>query len=173
MSIVAQRTWNSGPNGPQTVEELRVAMAKLAKSKSGKDLISTKFTDDHIFIGHSGDPKKVAIKLAKLRDKPKSTLLISSMDASAQREVLNWIANVPASRLTYQRGVWTVDNNGTTVQAVNSYDWLTVDLEALKGMDDDDIVKKSRKWLDTAKKAPKIACHFSPTGVPLIYHLDY
>ncbi|MCE3605084.1 hypothetical protein LXA47_15895 [Massilia sp. P8910] len=173
MSIVAQRTWTSGSNGPKTVEELRKAMAKAAGSKSGKDLISTKFTDDHIFIGHSGDAKTLSIKLAKLRERPLSTLLISSMDASAQREVLNWIANVPAARLTYQHGVWTIANAGTTVQAVNSYKWLTVDMDELENMNADDVDKKKRKWLKESTKTPQIACMFSPNGTPLIYHLDY
>jgi hypothetical protein len=169
----ATATWNSGASGPTTVDQLRKKLTELARKKTGKALISDKFTKDHVFSGHAGSPEKLGMALAKLRELPASTLLITSMDVGAQKEVLNWIANVPAAGLTYRGGIWTVANQNTGVAAVTSYKWATVDLPALKGMNRDDVVKKSRVWLTVSTKTPKIACRFAADGTPMIYHLDY
>lgn len=174
MPTPARTTWACGPKGPTTVDALRKALTVLAKKKAGKALISTKFTDDHIFSGHSGDPLKLATALAKLRsDKPLSTLLLSSMDQAAQAEVLNWISKVPAAGLTYGNGTWTIANRNTAVDATKAYKFATVSLADLKGMNRDDVVKKSRNWLKESMKTPKVACQFAADGTPVIYHLDF
>lgn len=170
---MASTTWNAGKDGPKTVDELRKTLETLAKKKKGKALIDAKFTKDHIFAGHAGDPKKIAALLAGYRGRALSTLMVSSMDADAQAEVLNWIKKVPAARLTYANGTWTVATNGTTVDATKAYKFATVDTDALKGMNKDDIEKKSRNWLKESQKTPKVACQFDTDGTPLIYHLDY
>jgi hypothetical protein len=175
MPVEAINTWKCGPSGPNNVDALRAKLTELAKKKAGKDLISTKFTKDHIFAGHGGSVEKLAAMLAKLRDLEKSTLLITSMDKTAQAEVLNWIKKVPARGLTYANGTWTIGKVGTAVPGVASYKWATVDLKAFKGMDPDDRIKKARNWLTISTKTPKVACSFSKDGkgIAVIYHLDY
>ncbi|MDM5178091.1 hypothetical protein PO883_12910 [Massilia sp. DJPM01] len=173
---MATRTWTCGKDGPKTVAELRKKMVALVKNKTSSQLIDSKFTRDHIYAGHSGDVLKLAQMLAKQRDLPLSTLLITSMQATAKAEVLNWIAHIPDAMLTYQRGVWTVNTQGSTVPAVCSYKWVTVNLDELKRMmikQPGDIVKKSREWMKESQKSPAIACQFSGDGSPVIYHLDY
>jgi hypothetical protein len=170
---MASKTWTPSKGGPTTVEELRKELEKLAKKKKGKALIDDKFTKDHIFAGHDGDIKKLASMLAKLRSLPKSTLMISSMDAHSQAEVLNWIKKIPDGRLNYAGGTWTIDTAASAVKAVNSYKFATVDLDALKAMNADDVVKKSRNWLKESTKTPEVACQFDHDGTPLIYHLNY
>lgn len=170
---MASRTWTSGKTGPTTVAELRKAMIALVKNKTSSQLIDAKFTRDHIYAGHSGGTEKLAVMLAKERNLAASTLLISSMQGSAKEEVLNWIARIPDAMLTFNRGVWTVNTQGSTVPAVNSYKWVTVDLEEFKKMNSDDVVKKSRKWMSESLKSPAIACQFAGDGCPVIYHLDY
>ena len=124
-------TWTPKSNCPTTVDQLRKTLADLARKKTGKALIDPKFTTDHLFAGHVGSVLDLAKMLAKLRDLPHSTLMITSMEASAQKEVLNWIQNVPAARLTYGNGTWTIDRFGSAVVAVGSYKFATVDLQAL------------------------------------------
>ncbi|HTX37809.1 MAG TPA: hypothetical protein VME43_22425 [Bryobacteraceae bacterium] len=171
---MASTTWKpNGSGAPTTIEQLREALTKLAKKKMGKALIDDKFTKDHIYAGHDGSIEKLASSLAKLREKSLSTLMISSMDKSAQAEVLNWVKKVPANKVTYRGGTWTISTSDSTVPAVNSYKFATVDLETLKSMNPDDRVKKSRKWLTIALKTPKVACQFAGDGTPMIYHLDY
>jgi len=99
--------------------------------------------------------------------------MISSMDTQAKAEVLNWIRLIPASKLTFNNGTWTINTVGSTVPAVSTYKFATVDLPALKAMNRDDIAKKSRKWLTESQKTVKVACQFGTDGTPLIYHLDY
>jgi hypothetical protein len=173
MGGAAKATWKIKPGGPTTVDALRTELTKLAKKSKGKDLISDKFTKDHVFAGHSGDVLKLAAMLARFREKALSTIMISSMDTTSQAEVLNWIDNVPAGKLTFSNGTWTVATSGTAVAAKHSYSFATVDFEAMKGMNADDIKKKSRNWLKESKKTPKVACQFGTDGTPLIYHLDY
>ena len=170
---MATRTWASGENGPQNHADLRKALHALVSKKTGKQLIDSKFTRDHIYAGHNGATEKLAGMLASQRNLGLSTLLVSSMDASAKEEVKNWIDNIPDAMLTYQRGVWTVNTQGSTVQAANSYKWVTVDAEEMKSLNADDRIKKSRKWLKESQKTPKIACQFAGDGTPVIYHLDY
>lgn len=172
--IAASKTWNCGTSGPQTVDDLRVALRALAKKKSGSKLISSKFKKDHLFCGHEGSPLRLSRLLSRYRSVNFSTLLVSNMELKAQEEVLNWIDKVPASKLTYSNGRWTVDTSGTAVKGKNAYKWATVDKEALAGMNPDDIVKKARNWLTMTKKVPAIACQFdTKDGTPVIYHLDY
>lgn len=171
--MACSKSWACGDKGPKTHKELRAELTKLAKKKKGKQLISAKFTKDHIYAGHNGDVTKLAAALSKLREKSLSTIMITSMDSSAQAEVLNWIANVPDGKLKYNKGTWTIDTAGSTVSAAGSYKFGTVDLEALRGMDKDDVVKKSRHWLTVSTKTPKVACQFESDGTPVIYHLDY
>jgi hypothetical protein len=175
---VAALTWKCGANGPKTVDELRKTLTAMAKKKTGKALIADKFTKDHVFAGHSGDPLKMATMLAKLRKEVNdanklSSLLLSSLDKDAQVEVLNWIAHVPARGLTYSNGTWTVAKAGTAVKAAKPYKFATVSLDDLKGMNRDDVVKKSRKWLTQSMKTPAVACWFGADGTPVIYHLDF
>jgi hypothetical protein len=171
--VVATPQWNAGANGPKTVAELRTALTKKAKAKKGKALIADRFTREHIFAGHSGEPSKMAAMLAKLRGIPASTLILSSMDQSAQAEVLNWIENVPAAGLARNGTTWQIANRGTTVEGTLSYKWATVDWEAYQSINSDDRVKKARNWLKLSQKTPKVACQFGPDGTPVIYHLDY
>lgn len=173
MGVKCSDSWNCGEDGPTTVEELRTALTALAKKKSGAKLISDKFEDDHIFAGHTGDPKKIALLLARLRGKPASSYLTGSIRETAQKEVLNWIDSVPAAKLSYAKGVWSVSRKGTAVQASQAYKFMTVELDEFKGMDPDDVVKKSRKWLTESNKKPKVACLFTSDGTPAIYHLDF
>ncbi|MDQ1816758.1 hypothetical protein RBA41_25990 [Massilia sp. CCM 9210] len=173
---MASRTWPCGEDGPKTVPELRKKMIELVKNKSSTKLIDVKFTRDHIFAGHKGDVLKLAQMLAKQRELAKSTLMITSMQATAKAEILNWIAHIPDAMLTYQRGVWTVNTQGSTVPALYSYKWVTVDLPELKRMmikQPGDIVKKCDNWMTESLKSPEIACQFDYDGTPLIYHLDY
>ncbi|WP_157778624.1 hypothetical protein [Massilia violaceinigra] len=173
---MASRTWPCGEDGPKTVPELRKKMIELVKNKSSSQLIDIKFTRDHIFAGHKGSVEKLAQMLAQQRELPLSTLLITSMQATAKAEVLNWIAHIPDAMLTYQRGVWTVNTQGSTVPAVCSYKWVTVNLDELKRMmrkQPGDIVTKKREWMTESLNSPDIACQFAGDGTPVIYHLDY
>jgi hypothetical protein len=171
---MASTTWKpNGTGAPTTIEQLRETLTKLAKKKTGKGLIDDKFTRDHIFAGHDGSIEKLASALAKLREKSLSTLMISSMDQSAQSEVLNWVKKVPSGKVTYRGGTWTISTSDSTVTAVKSYRFATVDLDALRAMNPDDRVKKSRKWLTVTLKTPKVACQFANDGTPMIFHLDY
>ncbi len=158
---------------PKDVPALKIALKALAKSKSSPALISEKFKTDHEFVGHEGQLQKLGARLAKLRELPKSTIMISSFAATAQAEVQNWIDDVPATVFTLANGTWTVANHGGAVPATKSYKFATIDLVALKGMNSDDVVKKSRKWMTESMKTPKIACVFGADGAPQIYHLDY
>jgi hypothetical protein len=167
------KTWTPEANCPTTMEDFKKALTALAKLRKGKKLISAKFTKDHIFAGHGGDVTKLAAMLAKLRELPNSTIMISSLDATSQAEVLNWIKESPAARFAYSDGTWTILAPGSAVEAANSYKFATVDLEELKGMNSDDVVKKSRNWLTVSQKTPKVACQFDDDGTPVIYHLDY
>ena len=171
---MASATWKPAKNGPTTVEELRKHLTALAKKRTGGKLIATKFAKDHLFLGHTkGDEIKIAAQLASLRSVPLSTLMISSMTASAQAEVLNWIAKVPAGKLTFSNGTWTISNVGSTVPAAGSYKFRTVIMDPSQ-MNRDDIKKKSRKWItNTSIKTPKVACRFDIDGTPMIYHLEY
>ena len=171
--VAAAAQWDAGPDGPKTVDELRKKLTALAKKKKGKQLIADRFTRQHIFAGHKGDPKVLSAMLAKLRDIPASTLLLSSMDQPAQAEVLNWIEKVPAAGLSRNGTIWRVANHGTAVDGMASYNWATVDWEAYQKMNDDDRVKKARNWVKFSTKTPKVACQFSPDGTPCIFHLDY
>jgi hypothetical protein len=166
-------TWTP-PTGkcPKDVKALREALKVKAKAKSG-DLISDKFKKDHVYSGHSGPVTNLGATLAKLRELPLSTLMISSMSGTALKEVLNWIDKAPDNIFTLRGGTWTIANRGGAVDATASYKFATVDLEALKAMNADDRVKKSRKWLTESMKTPKIACVFDDDGTPQIYHLDY
>lgn len=173
--MATSRIWKPKKNCPPDIDKLRTELTALAKKKSGGKLISAKYTKDHIFAGHNGDIAKLAAHLAKLRALPMSTLMITSMTGNAQAEVINWIKKVPARSLTYSASAksWTISNRGSAVDAVNTYKFATVDLDALKAMNKDDVVKKSRKWLKVSQKKPKIACLFESDGTPVIYHLDY
>ena len=171
-------TWTP-PTGkcPKNVTDLKAALTVLAKKKTGKQLISKKFTDDHVFAGHTGNVTKMGAVLAGLREKPLSTLMTSLMDTNAQKEVLNWIKDVPTTVFTLNGGTWTIANHGGAVEAENSYNFATVDYEEYKTMkvkQPGDIVSKSRKWLtETQMKKPKVACVFDVDGTPIIYHLDF
>lgn len=165
--------WNFGPNGPKTTTEFRQAMKDKIKTKNGKELISSKFTKDHIFAGHAGSDLMLATKLSKLRGIAKSTLLISSLDSHAKNEVLNWIDNIPDSKLSHAGGTWTISTQNSSVAMVSSYKFVTVDMDQLSKMNRDDLVKKSRKYMKYTYKTPKLACQFSNEGIPQIYHLDY
>ncbi len=169
----ATATWNCGPTGPKTVSDLRKALTVLANKKAGKALIADKFTKDHIYAGHGGSVVKLASALSKVREKKLSTLLITSIDSHAKAEVLNWIKKVPQAGLTYNNGIWTISNRDTAVPATASYKFATVDLEAMRAMNSDDLTTKSRKWLTESLLEPKIACYFGADGTPLIYHFDY
>lgn len=171
-------SWNAGKGGPKTVDELREHMKKLVSKKAGKKLIDNKFTKDHVFAGHNGDTRKVAIQLAKLRKSERATIgkssfLISSLDANAKKEVLNWVKNVPASVLKRSGTTWQISNKGGAVKMVSSYKFATVDLAEYELMNEDDKVKKSRKYMKVSDKTPKLACQFGSDGTPLIYHLDF
>ena len=168
------KTWKPKTKCPAEVKALRAALTVLAKKRTGGKLIDPKFARDHLFLGHTkGDVKKIATALARLRSVPVSTLMISSMIASAQKEVLNWINRVPANKLTLRNGTWSISTTASTVTATASYKFITVDKEVLAGMNADDIVKKSRKWATISEKTPKVACQFDSDGTPMIYHLDY
>lgn len=169
------RTWRpTGNKCPTDIDGLREALTALAKKRTGLKLVDDKYKRDHLFLGHTkGDIGKLGAALAKLRDVPLSTLMISSMDTTAKAEVLNWIEKVPARMLTFAGGTWTLNNRGSAVDAANTYKFATVDLAALKAMSRDDVVKKSRKWCKVSSKKPKVACQFDSDGTPLIYHLDY
>ena len=164
------RTWKpAGKGGPTTVADLKTELIKLAKKRKGFKLVDDKFKKDHLFLGHTkGDILKLSTALSKLRSVPFSTLMISSMESTAQAEVLNWIAKIPDGKLTFAKGTWTINTSRSAVSASNSYKFATVDLDALKGMDDDDIVKKSRKWYTVSSKFPKVACQFDSDGTPMI-----
>jgi hypothetical protein len=170
---MASKTWTPAKDCPTNIEGLREALTALAKKKKGKQLIADKFTRDHIYAGHEGSLEKLAAALAKLRDLAASTIMISSMDGTAQQEVLNWIKNSPAARFGYGDGTWTILGAGSAVDAANSYKFATVDLDELKAMNPDDRIKKSRKWLTITQKTPQVACQFDDDGTPLIYHLNY
>src|SRR5260221_6845067 len=111
------KSWTPANNCPTTIDGFREALTALAKKKKGKDLIADKFTRDHIYAGHAGNLPKLGATLAKLRDLPFSTLMISSMDATAQAEVLNWIKSSPAARFGYADGTWTILGPGSAVPA--------------------------------------------------------
>lgn len=166
-------TWNCGPKGPKNVDDLRNVMKEKIRNKKGKALIAEKFTKDHIFCGHSGNDLQLATKLSRLRDVSMSTLLISSFDLSANKEVLNWIDKIPANKLTRTGMIWKISAMNSTVGMLNSYKFVTVDFEALKNMDRDDMRKKARKYMKSSFKTPKLACQFAADGTPQIYHLDY
>ena len=172
---MAKTTWTPSGKCPKDVKALKAEMTTLAKKKKGKALIDNKFSRDHLFLGHTkGDVGKIAAALAKLRGKSYSTLMVGDMNAKAQAEVLNWIKNVDDKKLTLKDSTWTISTKDSTVPAANHYDFVTVDLEAFKGMDGDDVVKKSRKWLTSSQsKQPAVACQFDDDGTPVIYHLDY
>lgn len=103
------RTWNGGPKGPKNIGDMRKVMKEKIRNKKGKTLISAKFTKDHIFCGHKGGPEALAIKLANLRELPLSTYLISTLDMSANAEVLNWIEKIPNKKLKPTGTTWTID----------------------------------------------------------------
>jgi len=166
---MASTTWKPPANGPTTIAALRTALTVLAKKKTGKALIDAKFTKDHIYAGHAGSLEKLAAALAQLKEKSLSKIMIGSMDKTAQAEVLNWIRNVPPSKVTYSGGKWTISTSGSSVTAANSYKFATVDLEALRGMKPDERIRKSRKWLTESSKTPKVACQFGSDGTPMIY----
>jgi len=167
------KTWKPARGCPADVNALRDALKALAKKRTGKKLIDDKFSKDHLFLGHTkGDVGKIALALAKLRTVPLSTLMVSSLDASAQKEVLNWIAKVPSNKFSLRNSVWTI-NIPSAVSGAGSYKFATVDKDAFAGMNKDDRVKKSRNWLKISTKTPKVACQFDKDGTPLIYHLDY
>lgn len=141
---MASATWKPAKNGPTTVEELRKHLTALAKKRTGGKLIDAKFADDHLFLGHTkGDEIKIAAQLAKLRRSVPLSTLITTPDVfirSAQAEVLNWIAKVPAGKLTFSNGTWTISNVGSTVPAAGSYKFRTVRMDPSK-MNRDDIKK--------------------------------
>ena len=172
---MASTTWTpKGPNVPETQEQLRQALTQLVMKRSGKALIDPKFTRDHIYPGHKGPLEKLAADLSRYRGIGKSTLVLGSMDTRAREEVLNWVNKLPADAFNFSNGTWTVANTNSVVPAVYLYDYVTVLADALKRMDRDDIVKKSRNWLITHdKKQSKVACQFDTDGTPVIYHLDF
>ncbi|MGI4828933.1 MAG: hypothetical protein ACRYFU_12195 [Janthinobacterium lividum] len=172
---MASTDWTpKGPNVPDTVEQLRHALTQLAMKRSGKALIDPKFTRDHLYPGHKGSLEKLAVDLSSRRGIGKSTLVLSSMETQARDEVLNWIKKAPAAVFTYSNGTWTVSNRNSTVAGTYRYNYATVDADALKRMNRDDVVKKSRNWLTvTENKLPHFACLFDTDGTPVIYHLDF
>lgn len=166
-------TWHCGSNGPKTINELRKTLRDKIKGKNGQYLIANKFIKDHIFTGHTGDVQKLGQQLAKLRSLPKSTILLSPLTQTANREILNWIDKIPDNKLSLAGNTWTISHIDSTVPMVNKYNLATVDLASLKQINRDDVKKKSRKWLKESKKTPKLACQFNPDGMPQIYHLDF
>lgn len=173
---MASTTWRPANGVATTIEALRATLTVLAENKTGQALIDDKFTKDHIYAGHQGPIEKLAPALARLREKSPSTIIISSMNEWAQEEVLNWIENVPASKLTYFGGVWTISTKDSTVKAVHQYKFATVDLKIWRHMKlkcPDDLIKKSREWLKESFKTPSVACQFDIDGTPKIYHLDF
>lgn len=168
-------TWKPKKNCPQTIDELRKALISLAANKAGKELIAAKFTRDHIYAGHKGSIEDLAIRLSHIRGLPASTIMISSMDATAREEVINWIGKAPEAAFTLQNGTWNLRPSGNTVQACHSYRFATVDAEELRNVNPDDRVKKCRKWLTESLKTPHVACRFDAedTGLVQIFHLDY
>jgi hypothetical protein len=165
--------WNCGPKGPKTVDEFRQAMKDKIRNKKGKVLIADKFNKDHIYSGHKGDTLTLATELSKLRTVSQSTLLISSLDKSAYEEVNNWIDNIDKNKLSLSGNKWTISSSNSTVPMKNSYKFVTVNIDALKGMNNDDLKTKSRKYIKESLKTPKLACQFTADGTPQIYHLDF
>jgi hypothetical protein len=158
------------------LKTLKAMLKKKVQSKKGKALISSKFTQDHVFPGHCDSVEKLALHLAKLRsDKPASTKMIGSLDPTAQEEVLNWLARASDAWFEFdaKKSTWSVKNTGTTVQSCKVYKFATVDLKAYKELNGDDKIKKARKWLTISQKSVKIACQLSADGLLQIYHMDY
>ena len=173
---MASLTWTPSGNAPATVEAVRQSLTALAKKKTGGNLIDKKFKDDHKFLGHAGSVEKLAAALARVRDVKYSTLFFSSLDPTAQAEVLSWIKRVPANNLHFNRGTWTI--TPIAIEMVNTYKFATVDMEVYKQMskgDRDNLRKKSNKWLTISQKRPKLSCRFAGTsdGTVVIYHMDY
>lgn len=153
------------------VAALRAQLIKNVGSKTGAALISSKFSKDHLFPGHT---KKPEVLLASLRSTRLSTLISAEIVANAQKEVKNWIKKAPAG--CFQRsaqGEWTVQTRNNTCAATGAYKIATVDLAARRGMDKDDLAKKARKWMTIGTKVPQVACTLGADGVPQIYHLDF
>ena len=167
------KTWRCGLAGPSTLTELREALTALAKQKRGTKLLSENFLNDNIFAGQSEDTAQLATMLAKVPAIPGNTILLSSLEATAQKEVVNWIAHVPDKAFNYSGGVWKVAATGNMAKALKAYDFATVDLAALGKLSGDDIVRKSGNWLTEFSKKPRVACRFGKDGTPLIYQLDY
>lgn len=169
-------TWKPAKNTPRTVRELKTVLAALAKKRKGNKLISSKFTKDHLFPGHSGSVMTNAAALARFRTTPFSTLMSSDdILANARTEVLNWIVNVPNDKFTLHpdNKTWELSADNTTVAATKPYTYVTVDKDARARMNRDDLVKKSRNWLKVSKKIPAVACGLDDDGTPTIYHLNY
>ena len=167
------KTWRCGKSGPTTHDDLREALTALAKQKRGTKLLSANFLYDNLFAGLSDDIEKLATALSGVPAIAGNAILLSALEANAQKEVVNWIAHVPDKAFDYSGGVWKVAANGNMAKALKAYDFATVDLAALGKLSGDDIVRKSGNWLTGFSKKPRIACRFGKDGTPLIYQLDY
>ncbi|MEO6301295.1 MAG: hypothetical protein ABIV25_12825 [Paracoccaceae bacterium] len=170
MANMGFKSWRCGATGPTTHEELREALIGLAKKKRGAKLLSQTFLDDNMFTGQ--DTGTLA---SSLTDKPATgaTILVSSMEATAQKEVVNWIERVSDKAFNYSGGMWTVATHGNMTKSLKSYQFATVDQAMLAKMKPDDFVRKSGEWMIEFTKKPRIACRFGKDGTPLIYQMDY
>ncbi len=173
MANQAFKTWRCGANGPQTPEDLRETLTALAKKKRGTKLLSGNFLADNLFAGQSEDITQLATLLANTAALAADAVLIGAIDANAQKEVVNWIAHVPAKAFSYNGGVWTLSATGSMAKAMKAYEFATVDLAALAKIKPADFASKSEDWLTEFTKKPRIACRFGKDGTPLIYQMDF
>lgn len=160
------------PRPPITdVAALRAQLLKNIQSKTGNALISTKFSKDHLFPGHSKRPE---VLLANLRTTKLSTLISAEIVSNAKKEVTNWIKKAPDGCFRRSsQGEWTVQSRNNTCNATSAYKIATVDLAERRKLDKDDLISKQRKWVKIGTKTPKVACSLGADGVPQIYHLDF
>ena len=171
MANMGFKTWRCGDKGPSTMDDLREVMLALARRKKGRKLISDEFARTHPFAGLSGDVAGLAALVGEGLGLDGDQILLSGLEITAQKEVVNWVERVPEKVFNYKPGTWTVAANGALTKTLKSYIFATLDTDALNGLKPEDIVKKNSAWLEEETKKPRIACRFAKDGTPVIYRM--
>lgn len=171
MANMAFKTWRCGDKGPSTLDDLREALLVLARRKKGRRLISDEFAKTNRFAGLDGDTAGLAALVGEGLGLDGDRILLSSVEVTAQKEVVNWVEKVPDKVFSYKPGVWVVAPNGALIKAVKNYMFGTLDTDALNGLKPEDIVKKNSVWLEAEARKPRIACRFAKDGTPVIYRM--
>jgi hypothetical protein len=171
MANMGFKTWRCGDKGPSTLDDLREALLSLARKKKGRKLLSDEFVRTHRSAGLLGDAAGLAAAVGEGWGMDGDSILLSPVDVTAQKEVINWVDRVPDKALTYKAGIWTVSPNGGLVKTLKGYVFGTLDTDALNGLKPEDIVRKNSKWLEEEVRKPRIACRFAKDGTPVIHRM--